>query len=68
MGSSLLSAGRAIHIKIVSVAFVCAIVVVLVGLKAKISYIENSFAEAGGPVFRAGQPATYAIDVSWTAR
>ena len=61
MNYSLLSAGRTAHLKIVSVALVCAIVVVLVGINARTSDIATPQVQAKSSVVKAGQPAKYAV-------
>ena len=61
MNHSLLSADRNTHLKIVSLALTAAIVVVVIGIGARIAE-DASFAarfEARAPVFKAGQPVTY---------
>jgi hypothetical protein len=59
MDHSLLSAGRTTHLKIVSVALVFAILVVLVGINARITDLASN-GQTKGTVVKAGQPAEYA--------
>jgi hypothetical protein len=60
MNHSLLSADRNTHLKIVSLALVAAIIVVVIGIAARVA--EDARAariEIGGPVLKAGKPAMY---------
>jgi len=62
MNSSLWSAGRSTHFKIVAVALMASIVVVVVGI--------NSRVESGAPqvVLKAGQPTVYTGNNGTTIR
>jgi hypothetical protein len=60
MDHSLLNAGLNTHLKMVCVALVLAIVVVLVGVHARISDIASADGQTKGAVVKAGQPAAYA--------
>jgi hypothetical protein len=55
MHHSLLGAGRTTHLKIAALSLAGAIVVVLIGLNARVTDGESS-----GGVVKAGQPATFA--------
>lgn len=58
MTHSLIGADRATHLKIVVVALVAGIVVVLVGVAARVSDFETATAiMSNGPIIKAGQPA-----------
>jgi hypothetical protein len=58
MSYSLIGADRATHLKIVAVALIAGIVVVLVGIAARVSDFETASAMmADRPVIKAGQPA-----------
>jgi hypothetical protein len=60
MNHSLLSADRNTHLKIVSLALIAAIVVVVVGIAARITDDASAARiEIGGPVLKAGKPAMY---------
>jgi hypothetical protein len=60
MNHSLLSADRNTHLKIVSLALLAAIVVVVVGVSARVADgTATARIEAPGPVLKAGKPAIY---------
>ena len=60
MTHSLIGADRATHLKIVAIALVSAIVLVLVGITARIADSDTAAAhlKAEGPVLKAGMPAS----------
>ena len=60
MTHSLIGADRASHFKIVVVALVSAIVVVMVGITARVAESDTAAAQpkAAGPVLNAGKPAS----------
>ena len=67
MNHSLLSADRNTHLKIVALALIAAIVVVLIGITARL-HDDTSFAGRfdGMQVFKAGQPLAYTqAERSW---
>jgi hypothetical protein len=67
MNSSLWSADRNTHIKIVAVSLVAAIVVMAVGVSARIADpgAVTARIQADGPVIKAGKPASFtANDIS----
>ena len=68
MNHSLLSADRNTHLKIVALALIAAIVVVLIGITARL-HDDTSFAgrfDGGMQVFKAGQPLAYTqAERSW---
>jgi cytochrome oxidase Cu insertion factor (SCO1/SenC/PrrC family) len=59
MTHSLIGADRSTHFKIVAVALVSAIVLVVVGITARVAETDTATArlEAEGPVLKAGKPA-----------
>ena len=57
MNHSLVTADRTTHLKIVAVSLFAAIVVILVGVTARITDNGNTRLEAHGPVLKAGKPA-----------
>jgi hypothetical protein len=60
MNHSLLSADRNTHLKIVSLALIAAIVVVVVGIAARITDDASAARiEIGGPVLKAGKATMY---------
>jgi hypothetical protein len=61
VNSSLFTCDRATHLKIVAVALAAAIVVVVVGIHARVSDAGDTIAsaKASGPVVKAGRPAVY---------
>jgi hypothetical protein len=61
MSTSLLSADRNTHIKITVIALVAAIVLVVVGVNARIANtdLETAHVNVDGPVLKAGKPATF---------
>ena len=61
MNHSLLSADRTTHLKIVVLALVAGIVVVTVGITARLAEtgLTTARIEAGAPVVKAGKPATF---------
>ncbi len=59
MNHSLLTADRTTHLKIVVVALIAAIMVVAVGIGTHLATDETAGVRSGGPVLRAGKPATY---------
>ena len=61
MNHSLRSADRSTHLKIAVIALIGALVVVLLGLNARVGDTPSVTArhETDGPVLKAGQPATY---------
>ena len=63
MNSSLFTADRSTHIKIVVTALAAAIVVVVVSINARTSDIGLATARtwSDGPVVKAGQPAKYSV-------
>jgi hypothetical protein len=60
MTHSLIGADRSTHFKIVAVALVSVVVVVLVGITARVAETDTATAriQAEGPVLKAGKPAT----------
>jgi hypothetical protein len=54
MNHSLIGADRNTHLKIVVVALIAAIMVVAVGITARVA--DTSSLQASGPVIKAGQP------------
>ena len=68
---SLLSADRATHVKIVAMSILAAIVVVVVGIAARVADhgTETARLETRAPVVvKAGQPATFTRSDSTTLR
>jgi len=63
MTHSLIGADRTTHFKIVAVALVSAIVLVMVGITARVAETDAATArlQAEGPVLKAGKPATFTI-------
>jgi hypothetical protein len=63
MNHSLVTADRTTHLKIVVVALVAAIVVVAVGITARVTETDNfaSRFDSNAPVLKAGKPATYSV-------
>jgi len=63
MTHSLIGADRSTHLKIVAVALVSAIVLVMVGVTARVTETDGTTArlEADGPVLKAGKPATFTV-------
>jgi len=61
MTHSLIGADRTTHLKIVAVALVSAIVLVMVGITARVAETDTGTArlQAEGPVLKAGKPATF---------
>ena len=61
MNLSLVTADRTTHLKIVAVALVSAIVLVMVGITARVvdSDIATARLQTDGPVLKAGKPATF---------
>ncbi len=61
MTHSLIGADRSTHLKIVAVALVSAIVLVMVGITARVvdSDIATARLQTDGPVLKAGKPATF---------
>ena len=58
MNHSLVTADRTTHLKIVAVSLVAAIVVVLVGITARVTDTSASAnLQAHGPVLKAGKPS-----------
>jgi hypothetical protein len=70
MNSSLWSADRNTHIKIVAVSLVAAIAVMAVGISARISDpgAVTARIHADGPVIKAGKPATFTANDTSTIR
>src|SRR5262245_36034712 len=60
MNSSLLSADRNTHIRILVVALLAGAILVAVGLSARIANTELAEAPADVPVLKAGKPAAFA--------
>ena len=60
MSHSLPNADVSTHLKVVAVALSCAIVVLLVGINAKISDEPNASSVTAGGVIKAGKPTTIA--------
>jgi hypothetical protein len=60
MHHSLLGAGRTTHLKIAALSLAGAIVVVLIGLNARLADSASSHAKTSGVVVKAGVPATFA--------
>jgi hypothetical protein len=60
MSHSLIGADRSTHFKIVAVALVSAIVLVMVGITARVADSDTVTAriQVDGPVLKAGKPAT----------
>jgi cytochrome oxidase Cu insertion factor (SCO1/SenC/PrrC family) len=63
MTHSLIGADRTTHFKIVAVALLSAIVLVMVGITARVAESDTATArlQAEGPVLKAGKPATFTI-------
>ena len=63
MTHSLIGADRSTHFKIGAVALVSAIVLVMVGITARVAESDTASArlQAEGPVLKAGKPATFTI-------
>jgi cytochrome oxidase Cu insertion factor (SCO1/SenC/PrrC family) len=61
MTHSLIGADRTTHFKIVAVALVSAIVLVMVGITARVVDSDTATArlQTDGPVLKAGKPATF---------
>ena len=61
MTHSLIGADRTTHFKIVAVALVSAIVLVMVGVTARVADSDTTTArlQTDGPVLKAGKPATF---------
>jgi cytochrome oxidase Cu insertion factor (SCO1/SenC/PrrC family) len=61
MTHSLIGADRTTHFKIVAVALVSAIVLVMVGITARVAETDTASArlQAEGPVLKASKPATF---------
>jgi hypothetical protein len=57
MNHSLLTADRTTHLKIVVVALVAAVVVVAVGVTARITETGTATARMDAPVMKAGKPS-----------
>jgi hypothetical protein len=68
MDSSLLSASPAVHFKVVLVAFVCATIVVLVGLNARTGDVAAGHVQTKSAVVKAGQAVMYAAEESTAVR
>jgi hypothetical protein len=69
MTHSIIGADRATHLRIVAVALIAGIIVVLVGLAARISDFETAAAMMNnGPVIKAGQPALVTEREKYTVR
>jgi hypothetical protein len=58
---SLIGADRSTHLKIVGVALVSAIILIMVGVIARMADSETTTArlQADGPVLKVGKPATF---------
>jgi hypothetical protein len=63
MTHSLIGADRSTHFKIVAVALVSAIVLVMVGVTARVADTDTATArlQADGPVLKAGKPTTLTV-------
>jgi hypothetical protein len=63
MNSSLWTADRTTHLKVVALALIAATVVIVVGVRARISDHGSVTAqvETNGPAVKAGKPAQFAI-------
>ena len=60
MTHSLIRADRGTHVKIVAVALVAAILVVVVGITARVADFDTMASmQRNGPVLKAGKPATF---------
>jgi len=59
MNHSLVTADSATHLKIVVVALIGAILVVGVGIGARVAGTATMGLDANGPVLKAGHPAVY---------
>jgi hypothetical protein len=70
MNSSLWSADRSTHLKIVAVSLVAAIAVLAVGISARISDSGTMTAriQTDGPVVKAGKPTTVTVNDLSTIR
>ena len=60
MSHSLPNADVGTHLKVVAIALSCALVVLLVGINAKISEQSNASSVIAGGVIKAGKPTTIA--------
>jgi len=68
MSHSLPNADVGTHLKVVAIALSCAIVVLLVGINAKISDGPNASSAAASGVMKAGKPTTIATQEPPTIR
>jgi hypothetical protein len=70
MNHSLMTADRTTHLKIVVVALVAAIVLVAVGITARVTAMDTETARVrtDGVVVKAGKPATYTTTDGATIR
>jgi hypothetical protein len=64
--SSMLTADRATHVKIVIVSLICATLVAAVGITARVASLDNERMEA--TVIKAGKPVTAATSVDTSIR
>ena len=64
MNHTLLGAGRTTHLKIAALSLAGAIVVILIGLNARLADSASSHPKTSAAVVKAGQPATYAVQES----
>jgi hypothetical protein len=64
--SSMLTADRATHVKIVIVSLICATVVAGIGITARVANLDNGRLEA--TVVKAGKPVTAATSVDTSIR
>ena len=68
MSHSLISADRNTHLKIVAVALVSAVVLVVLGLIARMDNSEIATARLHGPMLKVGKSATVTIQDRSTIR
>jgi hypothetical protein len=68
MNSSLWSAGHTTHLKIVAVSLIASIVVVIVGINARLDGGAIAGVEKSQVVVKAGQPKTYTDNGGATIR
>jgi hypothetical protein len=62
MAHSIIGADRGTHLKIEVVALTAAILVVLVGVTARVADFETMASiQRGGPVLKAGKPTTFSV-------
>jgi hypothetical protein len=68
MNSSLWSAGHTTHLKIVAVSLIASIVVVAIGINARLDNAATAGVEKSQLVVKAGKPTTYTDNGGATIR